>query len=106
MDFYKDVVLNFTSQNYPMLFPTDLITYHYAWWRPDKYKQLRFNQLNRGHGYWQNWDKGLSEIRKNNTKEDVVIRPHLPNSELMRFAKYVELEQPEHVKKHPNFLNI
>jgi hypothetical protein len=105
LEFYKDVVLNFESQNYPMLFPTDLITYHYAWWRPDKYKQLRFDQLNRHSGYWNNWDKGLSEIR-NNTKNDVAIRPHLDGNQLMRYATYVEFDQPKHVKDHSNFLKI
>ena len=102
MEFYKDVVLNFESQNYPMLYPTDLITYHYAWWRPDKYKQLRFDQLNRANGYWNNWNNGLKEIR-NNPKNDVVIRPHLNDNELMKYATYVEFDQPKHIKEHPNY---
>ncbi len=106
MDFYIDVVLNFTSQNYPMLFPTDLITYHYCWWRPGKYKQLRFDQLNRDDAgvYWKNFNHGLLEIAKNNTKRDVVIRPHLSESEKMRFAKYIKLEHPKHIKNHFNYI--
>ena len=58
----ENVVLNFMTQHYPMLYPTDLITYHYAWWRPGKFKQLRYDQLNRSQEYWDDFEKGVQEI--------------------------------------------
>ena len=61
-EFYKDVILNFMTQNYPMLYPTDLVTYHYAWWRPGKFKELRYDQLNRPKEYWDSFEKGIQEI--------------------------------------------
>ena len=53
--------MNFQKQSYPNLFPTDLITYHYAWWRPGKYKGLRMKQLNRDFepGHWEFFDECL-----------------------------------------------
>ena len=91
------------TQQYPMLYPTDLVTYHYCWFRPEKYKQLRFDQLNRGDGYWENFDKGLQKIRNENPKTDVIIRPTSPADSNNRYAAYLEIEHPASIKKHPNF---
>tara|TARA_Y100000310_G_scaffold312991_1_gene360849 strand:- start:332 stop:1228 length:897 start_codon:yes stop_codon:yes gene_type:complete len=104
IDFLKNVVVNFESQNYPMLFPTDLITHHYCWWRPGKFKELRYDLINRADWYWQNFEKGLVNIRNSKDKNDVVLRSHLSENELMRYATHVEFDQPKHVKEHPNFL--
>ena len=94
-EFYKEVLLNFMTQKYPMLHPTDLITYHYAWWRPEKYKQLRFDQLNRNPQYWVDFNKGLEKIKeiKNTTKEDVVIRPDSPENRTHRYASYYKMDR-------------
>ena len=62
METYKSILMNFEKNIYPMLFPTDLITYHYAFWRPGKYKDLRCDQLNRYDGYWETFYKGLNKI--------------------------------------------
>lgn len=102
--FYRNVLLNFMTQQYPMLYPTDLITYHYCWFRPQKYKQLRFDQLNRGVGYWENFDKGLQQIRNENPKTDVVLRPESPVDSNNRYAAYLEIEHPTAIKQHPNFV--
>ena len=106
MNFYKNVLSNFMTQKYPMLFPTDLITYHYAWWRPEKYKQLRFEQLNRHPQYWINFDKGLEEIKSNGNIDggDVVIRPDSPVDKKNRYASYININHPKHIKEHPNYL--
>ncbi len=105
MDFYKDVLSNFMTQQYPMLYPTELITYHYAWWRPKKYKQLRFDQLNRHPQYWIDFDKGLEEIRLNgDTGGDVVLRPDNPIDKKNRYAGYIDIEHPKHIKEHPNYI--
>ena len=106
MDFYKYVLSNFMTQQYPMLYPTELITYHYAWWRPDKYKELRFDQLNRNPRYWKDFNNGLVQI-KNNGKEnkgDVVLRPDSPVETKNRYAAYIDIEHPVHIEQHPNFL--
>ena len=103
--FYRNVLLNFMTQKYPMLFPTDLVTYHYAWWRPGKYKELRYAQLNRSSEYWQSFDTGLQQIEKANGEDigDVVIRPHLGEIS-HKYATYVDIEHPIHVKNHENFI--
>ena len=106
IEFLKNVVSNFESQNYPMLFPTDLITHHYCWWRPGKFKELRYDLINRADWYWQNFENGLVDIRNSKDKNDVVLRSHLPENELMRYATYVKFDQPKHIKKHPNFVSV
>jgi len=103
-EFYINVLSNFMTQQYPMLYPTDLVTYHYCWFRPEKYKQLRFDQLNRENGYWQDFNKGLQQIRDNNTKSDIVIRPSSPTNTNNRYASYIEIEHPEAIRNHPNFI--
>ncbi len=104
MDFLKGVVSNFESQNYPMLYPTDLITHHYCWWRPGKFKELRFDLINRPDWYWENWNNSLSDIRNSMNKNDVVLRSNLGENELERYATYIEFEQPKHIKGHPNYI--
>lgn len=104
--FYRDVLLNFMTQKYPMLFPTDLVTYHYAWWRPGKYKELRYAQLNRHEQYWKAFDEGLQKIEDAAGTDigEVVIRPHLEESLSHRYACYVEIEHPKHIEKHNNYI--
>ncbi len=103
IEFLKQVVSNFESQNYPMLFPTDLITHHYCWWRPGKFKDLRFDLINRQDIYWKNFNEGLKNIRKSSDKKDVVIRPSVASDNLMMYATHIEFEQPKHIKNHPNY---
>lgn len=103
-EFYRDVVLNFVSQKYPMLYPTDLVTYHYCWWRPGKYKQLRYDQLNRPSHYWQQFDQALNQIRELKEKE-IVLRPDKPISSTARYASYWEIEHPKAVINHTNYIN-
>lgn len=104
--FYKEVLLNFMTQKYPMLYPTDLLTFHYCWWRPGKYKQLRYDQLNRPAEYWQHFDKALAEIRQigNTSRQDVVLRPSHDSSMTSHWASYFDIPHPKHIKQHPNYL--
>lgn len=101
--FFKDVMLNFVSQKYPMLYPTDLVTYHYCWWRPGKYKQLRYDQLNRPPEYWKQFDKVLDQIKQLKEKE-LVLRPDKPVTSTTRYASYWEIEHPEAIKNHTNYI--
>lgn len=102
--FYKDVVLNFVSQKYPMLYPTDLVTYHYCWWRPGKYKQLRYDQLNRPPHYWNQFNEALEKI-KNSRGEEIVLRPDKPINSTARYASYLDIEHPIAITKHNNYIN-
>ena len=103
-EFYKNVLLNFMTQRYDMLHHTDLITYHYAWWRPKKYKQLRFSQLNRSEGYWDKFNNSLQEIKsaKNKLKHDLVLRED--SDGLSRWASYINIQHPKHIHEHENFI--
>lgn len=108
-EFYKEVLLNFMTQKYPMLYPTDLITYHYCWWRPGKYKQLRYDQLSRTKKYWDDFDRGLEKIKENTEKEikdDVVLRPDRADYLTHKWASFIEIEHPKHITEHLNFVKI
>jgi len=99
----KDVVLNFVSQKYPMLYPTDLTTYHYRWWRQGKYSQLRYDQLNRLPRYWQQFDQGLEQIKQLKEKQ-IVLRPDKPTSSAARYASYWEIDHPKAIINHINYI--
>jgi hypothetical protein len=104
MDFYKKVVSQFITQAYDMLHPTDLVTYHYSWFRYGKYKKHRYDLIPRGNpNYWENFEKGLQEIKKN-TQNKIILRPNYPKNHPMRYAVKINLPQPEAIKSHPNYL--
>ena len=106
METYKSIILNFESQKYEMLYPTDLITYHYAWWRLGKYKELRFKQLNRHPLYWEYFQKGLSKIKENKYL-DIDVRPGMgPNSieSTFRYIRFFNIDHPKHIKSHPCYV--
>jgi len=99
-DWYKYVINNFMTQQYPMLYPTDLITYHYAWWRPGKYKDLRYKQLNRSSEYWTQFQVGLDNIRENKYL-DIDVRPSMEKNSTYRYIRFFDIDHPSHVKDHP-----
>lgn len=103
---YLNMVSNFMTTahhnpvtGYGMLYPTDLITYHYAWIRPGKFRELRCDQLQRLPGYWETLTHGLDQCDKYEQSE-IVIRPrevHLTNG----FVKFFDqLEHPKHIRNH------
>ena len=106
MDWYKDVLSNFMTQTYPMLYPTDLITYHYAWWRPDKFKEMRYAQLNRDKSYWDKFNDGLKDIKisRDTHKNDIVLRPSTTRMDGFKYASFIDIEHPIHVTEHPNYI--
>ena len=106
IDYYKQVVGQFESQRYNMLHESDLITYHYNWFRFDKNKELRYDQIVRSLEYWRDFETGLSTIKHNsmhNIHDTVVLRPSRNN--ITRFATYINIEQPNAIKTHPNYIN-
>ena len=107
MEFYKRVVGEFESQNYSMLYKSDLITYHYNWFRFGKNKQLRFDQIVRKPDYWEKFNNALMEMHYNSNNSinaTVVLRPDRDINDPMRYASYINIEQPEAIKYHPNYI--
>jgi len=102
-EFYKSVLTNFMTQNYDMLYPTDLLTYHYAWWRPGKYLHLRCAQLDRSKEYWENYLKGMEEAKQ--SKDDLItVRPQAEENSPRRYLKRIDIQHPKHIFNHPNYL--
>lgn len=101
-DHYKFVLSNFESQKYPNLYPTDLITYHYCWFRKDKYLQLRFDQLNRPSYYWKYFKNGLDYIDQFKFSK-ICMRPDKTGT--YRDVMALNIEHPEAIKKHENYIS-
>ena len=106
METYKSILLNFESQKYEMLYPTDLVTYHYAWWRPGKYKELRCKQLNRHPSYWDNFMIGTNKISENKYL-DIDVRPSMGPQSIngtFRYIRFFDIDHPKHIKNHPCYV--
>lgn len=101
-EYYLNVVKQFMHEfKYDMLHPTDLITFHYAWWRPGKFRELRFDQLQRDVLYWNFYRKGL-DLAKTGKHQRIKIRYNRDDSDPAAFIRFTkELEHPSHVKNHP-----
>jgi len=105
MEFYKKITRQFESQSYRELFQSNLLTFHYNWFRFDKNKQLRFDQIVRRPEYWKMFNDGLDIIKHNTINQiaqDVVLRPE--RNDHMRFASYIQIQHPEAIKTHPNYI--
>lgn len=107
MEFYKRVVSEFESQNYSMLHKSDLVTYHYNWFRFGKNKELRFDQIVRKPEYWHQFNEALKIMKSNSinsVKQDVILRPQRDENDPMRYASYIDIVQPEAIKTHQNYI--
>lgn len=102
-EYYKEVVSNFTSQKYPQLTIFPRYIFHYAWWRPGKYRELRFRQLIRPKQYSDNFRRALDQARENK-QNDIVIRPDRHEQDPLRFITRIQIEHPPHIYSHPNYL--
>jgi hypothetical protein len=101
-EFYESVLANFMTQKYDMLYLGELVTYHYAWWRPGKYLDLRCEQLDRPKEYWESYLKGMEQAKK--AEDDlIVVRPQ-SSIEARRYLKKINIEHPKHIVNHPNYL--
>jgi len=101
MKYYKSVVGNFESRNYTNLYSTDLVTYHYAWFRYDKYLQLRYDQLNRPNYYWKYFNDAIRYIKEFKYAK-ICNKPDKTGT--YRYVLAVELKHPEAIKTHPNYI--
>ena len=106
MEFLKGVLSNFMTQQYPMLYPTELVTFHYPWIKPGKYKELRFALINRDESYWAHFNMVLNKIREhgNETKDDILLRPNLPLDRLSRYVSFIDIEHPTCMLSHQSFI--
>jgi len=102
-DYYNEVCVNFMSQKYPQLIVFPRYIFHYAWWRPGKYKDLRFRQLVRSEEYRSNFKKGL-ELAKENKLDSIIIRPNKSENDLNRIIVKISIDHPKEVMKHSNWI--
>ena len=103
-EYYNHVMLQLMTQDYSMLFPTDLYTFHYNWFKFGKYKELRYELIARGNpNYWPEFEQGLQQIRKNTGEQLVTLRPSWAGH-IREHAARIELDHPIHIKEHPNYL--
>ena len=101
--YYKDIVSNFTSQKYQQLHIFPRYIFHYAWWRPGKYKELRFRQLIRPDHYSNAVRQALLQAQENRL-DKIVIRPERHESDLLRYIVRIEIDHPKEIKQHNNFI--
>ena len=102
-DYYKNIVSNFTSQKYPQLELFPRYVFHYAWWRPGKYKDLRFRQLIRPDHYSNAVRQALSQAQENRL-DKIVIRPDRHEDDLLRYIVRIDIDHPTEIKQHNNFI--
>lgn len=100
-EFYLKVLNQFMHEfSYDMLYPTDLITYHYAWWRPNKFRDLRFDQLQRDSYYWEYYKRGL-DLANLGTEREIKIRYNRDDSDACAYITFTrEFNHPKHVSEH------
>lgn len=125
MENYKKAMDGFMSQDYPRLRKVNVFFIrHYCWWRPGKYKQLRYQLIHRGDpNYWKDFETGLQEIRsmtemyvdylKPNSDGTVNLNKIIPLNKILirpsrqdegRWAKFIDIEHPKAIQSHPNFV--
>ena len=101
-NYYKNIVKNFISQTYPLIiFPK--YVFHYAWWRPGKYKDLRVNQLVRNEEYHRNFLNALEQVNTS-TEAKIVIRPDRDETDPNRYIVRVNIDHPKEIKNHINYI--
>ena len=111
-EFYKEILSNFMTTDYGnptigygKLFPTDLITYHYSWIRPRKFRELRCDQLQRVDGYWDTFTKSL-DLADEYTYNEICVRPELRNLTKGWIKYWDKFEHPKHIKEHQYWFEI
>lgn len=115
MDNYLKAMDGFMTQNYPLLKKTeDFFIRHYCWFQPEPYKQLRFDLIYRSNPeYWEDFDAGLMVIRSRSEMyhETGMIPEFAFRTEIRpsrndegRWAEFIDIEHPEAIKNHPNYV--
>lgn len=102
-EYYREVVKNFTSQKYPQLKIFPRYIFHYAWWRPGKYKDLRFRQLVRPEAYRDAFKAALQQASENKL-DNIVIRPTRAEDDPLRYITKIDIKHPVHILQHSNYI--
>ena len=102
-DYYKNVVYNFTAQKYPQLKMFPRYIFHYAWWRPGKYLDLRFSQLLRPADYHNDMRNALKQAGECKDNQ-ITLRKDHPVDSLTRYIVRIDIDHPKHAKQHPNYI--
>jgi hypothetical protein len=102
-EYYREVVKNFTSQKYPQLEIFPRYIFHYAWWRPGKYKELRFRQLVRPETYSAAFRTALQQASENRL-DNIVIRPTRAEDDPLRYITKIDIKHPVHILQHSNYI--
>jgi hypothetical protein len=100
-DFYISVLSKFMHEHdYNMLYPTDLITYHYCWWRPGKFKDLRCDQLQRDPNYWPYYKQQLNKVHEAKYSS-IKVRYNRQDTDPSAYIMFTnEFNHPKHIKLH------
>ena len=103
---YEKMLDNFMTTNYHdpiegygMLFPTDLITYHYAWIRPGKFRDLRCDQLGRPSGYWDSFRVAM-DLCDRYAYPEICVREGKRDLSHGWVKFFDKLPHPKHIKNH------
>lgn len=114
MENYRNAMNAFMTQNYKSLRKVEsFIGFHYPWWNPGKYRQLRYDLIFRKDPqYWRDFETGLCNIRDESNyigkhwsyipKDKILIRPSRMDE--ARWAGFIDIEHPIHIESHPNFV--
>jgi hypothetical protein len=122
IDNFRAAMDGYMSQSYPRLKQIDdMFVFHYAWWNPGKYRQLRYDLIHRSDPkYWTDFEAGLQQIRnvkvwdrnlmngelvdrrEINIPDKITLRPSRHDEG--RFAKFIDVDHPFAIKPHPNFV--
>lgn len=101
IEYLKSTLKHFEKQKYSSLNHTELITYHYCWFRKNKYKSLRYDQLNRPSYYWKFFDDGLKYIDELKYST-ICMRPDKQGT--YRYVSAIDIEHPDAIKTHENYI--
>lgn len=120
MENYKAAMSGFMSQDYPKLKKVNsFFVYHYPWFVFDKWKELRYDLIYRSNPiYWKDFEVGLQEIRRasqlhlENDLQPTFLKDSIPNKIVIRpsrnneakYAKFIDISHPSHIRNHPNFV--
>lgn len=119
-NFAKSMSEGFMTQNYSSLGKTDrFFVRHYCWWRPEPWKQLRYDLIwRKDPQYWKDFETGLQGIRKISQfiiddpieeegnileiPDKILIRPS--RTDEAKWAQFIDISHPKHIQSHPNFV--
>lgn len=113
MQNYRSAMDAFMTQNYTHLKKVhDFFGFHYPWFCPEPWKQLRYELIYRKDPkYWQDFEEGLQNIRNESNyigkhwtyvpKDKILIRPSRQDE--ARWATFMNVSHPDAIQNHENY---